>query len=690
MGRRMLALVLAAVLCVGLLPAGTALGFVPTRTIEADYPLVSEVGGQIQPDIDWPYVAYKDGRYDWLGIGDSEPHIRVYNMETGRDFQVSPDNMGLWEQSNPSISGKKVVYSDQRNYDDTNCDVWMYDIATGMESVVCDAPNGQGNPFIHGDTVVWVDRRNTGTNGGHTEIWMKDLVSTEETAVSSVHTAGQYEPVVWEDYVVWRDQRHDMDSVYLFDTASGEETCVAEGYYADSYPYVWDTYSDPFVYDGVVVYQHRAYLHNGTSFYYEYSIEMYDIESGTTETLSTTTTGNRWHPVIRDGWVTWSDARNGNTEVWGYDLIAGQEVCLVPLNQDGNGSYAGRSTTGDGWILWHDHRSGDNDDSSADLYARYLGEGTPASQAMPLQGGDRFKTAVDVSQQAFPIGADSLVICTGRNWPDALAGASLAGAYDAPILLVGDTLPAAVAAEIERLGPDQTFILGGTKAIPSPVESAVASIVGTDTITRLAGDTRYETACIVASETVNALGSDWDGTAFATTGRNWPDALAASPLAAWAGYPVFLAGPDGFDAQTQDCMSDLGVTGAVVLGGTVAMPLSVLAQVESLGVVEVDRVGGETRYETAALIAEYGVTELGMSYDTVGIATGANFPDALSAGAALGSDGYVMLLTPATSLNTITKTALEAHADEISQVRYIGGPAALSVGVRSAIEACIY
>lgn len=45
--------------------------------------------------------------------------------------------------------------------------------------------------------------------------------------------------------------------------------------------------------------------------------------------------------------------------------------------------------------------------------------------------------------------------------------------------------------------------------------------------------------------------------------------------------------------------------------------------------------GGADRYETAARIAEVDV-EAGMTWDGVGVATGADFPDALSGGGCSG------------------------------------------------------
>jgi beta propeller repeat protein len=740
MGSRVRRTALIVIMVVGLLPFG-ALSAFGERAINDEYPLVVAPGGQVQPDADWPYVAYKDGRYDYMGVGEGEPHIRVYNMETGRDFAVTPQNKGLWEQSNPAVSGTRVVYSDQRNYDETECDIYMYDIATGLETLICDAPNGQGNPYIYGDIVTWNDWRSSpGT------IWMKNL-KTGETRAAAPGPGNQRESSVWEDYIVWRDERTSpsggSQNIYMYDIASDEATCVAEGvyYYNPNPPYDYEYVHnyDPHVGDGKVVFNEYSYGWNGSSGWNRDTIKMYDIATGeVTDLRDPSATDSCWHPVVSDGWVTWTDRRSGAMEVWGYDIANEEEVLLVAA-EFGSGmdaveatadgekltleeleaaaevkatisdewfKYAGRSTTDAGWVYWHDHRPWDGDDSKADLYAKYLGTGTVSTQKMPLQGATRYQTAIDISRESFPLGADTVVIATGKNWPDALTGAPLASAYGGPILLVDQAspaevaagavangvawqLPADVAAEIERLGASYAIILGGENAVPANVEQALWDQFGIES-TRLGGEDRFETACLIAEELVLYLDEGWDGTAFVTTGRNFPDALAASPLAAWAGWPVFLSESTGLLDETEACMGDLGVETVIVLGGSVAVPLEVGSQVAALGVVEDERIGGSNRYDTAAKIAKWGVDELGMSVDTVGIATGDNYPDALALGAALGPNGNVMMLTSPSFLPAQTKAALEANKEQISQVRYAGGLVAISQAVRNAIAACLY
>ena len=63
-------------------------------------------------------------------------------------------------------------------------------------------------------------------------------------------------------------------------------------------------------------------------------------------------------------------------------------------------------------------------------------------------GSDRYATAAIVSQEDFTAGANTVFISTGQNFPDALAGAAVAGKLGAPILLVrSDSIPGVTASE---------------------------------------------------------------------------------------------------------------------------------------------------------------------------------------------------------------------------------------------------
>ncbi|MBA4370068.1 MAG: hypothetical protein C0418_00625 [Coriobacteriaceae bacterium] len=304
---------------------------------------------------------------------------------------------------------------------------------------------------------------------------------------------------------------------------------------------------------------------------------------------------------------------------------------------------------------------------------------------MRVQGENRFATAIEASKRGFSGGAGTVVIATGRNWPDALGGSALAGVVDGPLLLTDTgSLPAPVLAEIRRLGAKKAYILGGRSAVGSGVESSLKAALGSAAVERLGGPDRYVTARLVANKVLSLQGSAFDGVILVATGDNYPDALAASPIAAAKGRPVILANPGSSAVYVPS-----SARSAVILGGTAAVPSRVESTLKSrLGASNVIRRGGADRFETASLVAEYGVSA-GLQWDALAVTTGQNFPDALSGGAMCGSFGSVMLLCRSSSLPPSTSSRLSANKGGISTVHIVGGTGAVSEGVVSQMKAAM-
>lgn len=305
------------------------------------------------------------------------------------------------------------------------------------------------------------------------------------------------------------------------------------------------------------------------------------------------------------------------------------------------------------------------------------------AEVIRVSGVSRYQTSVEASREGFSAGASAVVLATGADWPDALGGSALAGAVDGPLLLTPrDALPAEVASEIDRLRADTAYVLGGTGAVSTGVESSLRSLGLT--VVRIGGVSRYDTASLVAAEVIRLLGPAYTGDIFVATGRDFPDAAGAAPVAASLGWPIVLANP-----ATGAVSVPPAATHAVILGGTGAVPLSVESALESrLGSANVRRKGGLTRYDTAALAAQLGVDQ-GMCWDGLGLATGADFPDALSGGAMLGDNDSVMLLTRPDVLSEEAESKLIANKGSIRVFHIFGGTGAVSASVESAANAAL-
>lgn len=103
-----------------------------------------------------------------------------------------------------------------------------------------------------------------------------------------------------------------------------------------------------------------------------------------------------------------------------------------------------------------------------------------ASSVHRVAGQDRFSTAVDIAKAGFPK-PTSVVLATGEDWPDGLAGAAEAARFGGPVLLVErDHLPSVVVAYLTALKGQvkDVYSLGGHAAVAAGVVSQADSILG--------------------------------------------------------------------------------------------------------------------------------------------------------------------------------------------------------------------
>ncbi len=199
------------------------------------------------------------------------------------------------------------------------------------------------------------------------------------------------------------------------------------------------------------------------------------------------------------------------------------------------------------------------------ISAKVLYELRPLASTGTVQrvaGKDRYRTATALASQ-YEAGTPQVYLASGKDFPDALAGAALAGYQRAPLLLTdGLSLDRSTQAELARLRPSEIVVLGGTKVVSDGVAQLASSAAGTGTPSRLAGKDRYGTSRVIA-ERFKA-----GGTVYVASGTNFPDALVGAARAARDGAPVVLTGPDGIPEDTDQALTRLRPHSMWVLGGT--------------------------------------------------------------------------------------------------------------------------
>ena len=307
-------------------------------------------------------------------------------------------------------------------------------------------------------------------------------------------------------------------------------------------------------------------------------------------------------------------------------------------------------------------------------------EPAPALVVDRFAGANRYLTAVDISQESFEPGVPVVYVATGLSFPDALAAAPAAAKQGGPLLLTAATsLPTAVVSEIERLKPLKIVVVGGTGAVSTSVYNQLSGL--TPSIRRDSGVDRFETSRMIIR---NAFPNGSE-TAFIATAWDFPDALAASAAAGATNAPVVLV--DGkaaaVDTKTKALLSTLKVKKAVVAGGTGVVSSKMESSMKYvLGAANVTRLGGADRYTTALLINRASFAQS----DTVYLANGKNFADAL-AGAALAGKNKAPLYAVYTKC--LPKTVLaDITSLKATRVVLLGGDGVLTSTVER-LRPCI-
>ena len=247
-----------------------------------------------------------------------------------------------------------------------------------------------------------------------------------------------------------------------------------------------------------------------------------------------------------------------------------------------------------------------------------------------VSGKNRYETALAAAdmlkQQQKADRFSTIVVASGTDFPDALAGNYLASAFQAPILLVNKQSMDTVSQYItDHLTPDGTvYLLGGEAAVPSQMEDTLSGFH----LIRLAGKNRYETNLAILKATQVS-----DQEILVCTGTDFADSLSASAVSC----PILLVRNTLTEAQHQFLASAGG--SYTIIGGENAVSKAVEEELSEHGPVR--RIGGKNRHETSVLVAQTYFN----SPQSIVLAYSRNFPDGLCGGPLAIQIGAPLILT---------------------------------------------
>lgn len=351
---------------------------------------------------------------------------------------------------------------------------------------------------------------------------------------------------------------------------------------------------------------------------------------------------------------------DGTAQDVGRQALAGRNAAVVvprsPLESDRR--YHAEVATSGGDVRWS-FTTGD------------VPAAPPSEPVDRVAGTDRIGTAIAVSRASFLV-APTVVLARSDAYADALAGAPLARQENGPVLLTGrNGLAPAVREELLRLGSVRAVLLGGEAALSSQVERDLRA-AGVVDVQRITGADRFEVAARIAERVGGERAYVVEG-ANADPARGWPDAVSAGAVAARSGAPILFATRDALPDATRQALAT--VSAVTVVGGPVAISDRVLDAIHRAGVQDVTRVAGADRYATSTALADLAVHG-DADPDNTWLATGRNWPDALSAGPAVAALGKVLVLVDGTDRAGANATYdwLGVNAGDVHSAVVVGGP----------------
>jgi putative cell wall-binding protein len=196
---------------------------------------------------------------------------------------------------------------------------------------------------------------------------------------------------------------------------------------------------------------------------------------------------------------------------------------------------------------------------------------------------------------------------------------------------------------------------------------------------RISGPDRFATS-VQISQIGYPEGSD---AVFIVNGLNFPDALGAAPAAARIWAPVLLVTPWGIPESVKAELTRLNPSTIYIVGGAPSVSAEVETQLRGYS-SDVVRFSGVDRFHTSRLVAQYfwGASDNRTAY----VATGLNFPDALSAAPAAANEYAPVILVngKASALDSATASLLGELG--IEKVVVTGGEPSVSAGVKKGID----
>lgn len=294
-----------------------------------------------------------------------------------------------------------------------------------------------------------------------------------------------------------------------------------------------------------------------------------------------------------------------------------------------------------------------------------------------LYGDDRYKTSISISTNFNSGMVENVIIANGKNFPDALAGSVLSKKLNAPIVLSGGNINDStdciqyIKDHLDKNGT--IYLLGGTASVSNELVNYMKE-QGYINFVRLGGKDRFDTN----KQIVNSMKVQKGTPIVIANAYGFADALSVSSIASMKGYPIILTSASALSNEAKDMLRDIEPNQVYVIGGYASVGYNVLNEVKeilpALDNSKLINLAGDDRYETSLSVCKY----FDLNGDTAIIASGENFPDALS-GSALAAklEAPIVLMDG----KDITKQKDIIYKNTVKNIVLLGGFGAIDFSI---------
>ena len=288
-----------------------------------------------------------------------------------------------------------------------------------------------------------------------------------------------------------------------------------------------------------------------------------------------------------------------------------------------------------------------------------------------IAGDNRYATstaAADALKKSLGVDKfENIIVASGADYPDALAGSYLAKVKNAPVMLVGKDVNTEadvkqyINKNLKKSGT--VYLLGGTGVVTSRFEKSLGDLK----VERLGGQTRYETNIAI----LKAAGVDKEDL-LVCTGEGFADSLSASAV----GKPILLVAGSGVDDTQKKYLGSMKINDIYLIGGTGVVSDKIGTQLKKYDQDDkCERVAGQNRYLTSVAVAKEFFPK---GSDSTVLAYAMNFPDGLAGGPLALSIKAPLILTDNSGYSDAVAYAKSAG---IKKAVVLGGPTLISDGV---------